>query len=256
MSMTQIYFSPAGTTEKAARCFTQEFQKEADTVNLLEDSSSTERCFGPEDFLLVALPVYAGRIPSLCAERLSHLAGDRTPAAAMVVYGNREYEDALLELCDLLKERGFAVVGAGAVVGRHCIFPKVASQRPDEKDEELIREFARTCREKLSAGGSPALADQVPGNRPYKELKKSAMIPFTDADKCIECGTCEKLCPVQAILPEALTATNPEKCISCTACIYACPAQARQFQGDGYQKASDAFFQAYGVQEKELEFFL
>lgn len=257
MSMTQIYFSPAGTTKKASHCFTHKYQSEVKTVDLLKEPISEDYCFEQKDFLVVALPVYAGRIPAVCAKQLSHLTGNRTPAAAMVVYGNREYEDALLELCDLLEERGFVIVGAGAVVGRHCIFPNVASQRPNEQDEQQIRTFAQKCMEKLSDNTVIGpLHNAVKGNRPYQEAKKSAMVPYTDPDKCIECGICGDICPVQAIPLQELTATDPDQCISCTACIYACPVEARQFQGEMYQQASQAFFQAYGIQNKELEFFL
>lgn len=65
---------------------------------------------------------------------------------AVVVYGNRDYEDALLELHDILSENGFVVVAAGAFVARHSIFPDVAAGRPDRDDLDRMAEFAERVR--------------------------------------------------------------------------------------------------------------
>ena len=131
--MRSIFFSPRGTTKKTARA-------------ILRD-------FGPaEEPVLVAMPVYAGRIPQQCFEQLSaHLKGNGGPAIAVAVYGNRDYDDALTELQDLLEGNGFRVVAAGAFIGRHSIFDHVAAGRPDEADLAAMADFGRRCRAVLDA---------------------------------------------------------------------------------------------------------
>jgi len=51
-----------------------------------------------------------------------------------------------------------------------------------------------------------------------------------DSEKCVSCGACVTLCPVEAItMDEDLTVVfNKEKCIgsTCSACVDACPARA------------------------------
>ncbi len=49
------------------------------------------------DILLAALPVYAGRVPQVALKRLSAIRGNGQKTLAVVVYGNREYDDALPE---------------------------------------------------------------------------------------------------------------------------------------------------------------
>ena len=81
--------------------------------------------------------MYGGRLPADAVKRLSNLKGHNTPAVIVVVYGNREYEDALLELNDLAIEAGFKPVAAGAFIGEHSYSNKdspIAHGRPDEKD--------------------------------------------------------------------------------------------------------------------------
>jgi ferredoxin len=51
-----------------------------------------------------------------------------------------------------------------------------------------------------------------------------------DVDKCINCGSCVTLCPVEAITfaEDALVVFNKEKCVgsTCSACVNACPVRA------------------------------
>jgi ferredoxin len=51
-----------------------------------------------------------------------------------------------------------------------------------------------------------------------------------DSEKCVSCGACVTLCPVEAITidEDASVVFNKEKCIGsiCSACVDACPARA------------------------------
>ncbi|MBT0159670.1 4Fe-4S dicluster domain-containing protein [Candidatus Bathyarchaeota archaeon A05DMB-2] len=51
-----------------------------------------------------------------------------------------------------------------------------------------------------------------------------------DAEKCVSCGACVTLCPVEAITidEDASVVFNKEKCIgsTCSACVDACPSRA------------------------------
>jgi hypothetical protein len=56
-----------------------------------------------DELVLIGVPVYAGRVPLEAVAKLRRLRVDRVPAVIIVVYGNREIEDALLELKDLAR---------------------------------------------------------------------------------------------------------------------------------------------------------
>ena len=109
---------------------------------------------GEGDVMVAGVPVYAGRVPQAAAERLRRFSGNGVPAIAACVYGNRDYDDALLELADLLASGGFKVVGAGAFIGRHSIFTNVAAGRPDEADLAAAARLGEGCaREPAPRGG-------------------------------------------------------------------------------------------------------
>lgn len=90
----------------------------------------------------------------------------------------------------------------------------------------------------VSSKGGEVLAE-VPVERLDEVVKafrvKGATVSLpklieVDTEKCISCGACVTLCPVEAInLAEDLSVIfNKEKCVgsTCSTCVDACPARA------------------------------
>lgn len=203
------------------------------------------------DLLVVGMPVYSGRIPASALPALRKFRGNGTPAVVVCVYGNRDYDDALLELTDVVGENGFRVAAAAAFVAQHSIFPQVGTNRPDEEDIRRIAAFVRQFRRKIdSAADSTSLQEVVPpGGRPYKTPGKVPLRP-TGGRKCTGCGVCVERCPVQAIPAGRPRQTDPQKCIACGRCIVVCPARARRFGGLLYKIVRRKFVKAYSVRKE------
>lgn len=235
-----IYFSPSGTTRKVARLIAEGFGDSITDHDITVDTPSAPVGISDEDSVSITMPVYVGRIPPLAVERLRNFRGNGAKAIVSVVYGNRHYDDALAELCDIARSLGFDIVAAGAFIGRHCIFPAVASNRPDGKDEELISRFARQARQAYDEG-RPLSPESVPGNRPYREAHAVPLRPEASAQKCDSCGTCITQCPTRAIDPADPLTTDKSRCISCARCISVCPRGARRFRGMMYRLAAIRF---------------
>jgi flavodoxin/Pyruvate/2-oxoacid:ferredoxin oxidoreductase delta subunit len=202
-----LYFSPTKTTKKVVEAIAQGIQ--VDTVEQLDltPPAARTRRFDEirDELVIIGSPVYGGRIPIDASHRLQRLKANNTPAVIVVVYGNREYEDALLELKDLAVEAGFRPVAGGAFIGEHSFAndsTPIANGRPDTEDLKKAREFGKLILERLS--DIEAFDDisplQVPGNFPYKERKTRAGIsPITQEERCTTCGTCATVCPTAAI---------------------------------------------------------
>ena len=214
------HFSPTGGTKKIADAIAAGFNTTIEEMDLTRaDATAT---LGEKDAVMAVLPVYGGRVPQISLERLSALKGSGQKAVAVVVYGNREYEDALLETKDALEAGGFQVIAAAAFIAEHSIVRSIANRRPDAEDQTLCRQFAAD----VMAKADDAVSVQVPGNTSYKELKPAASHPAA-SENCTKCGVCAQQCPVCAIPMDDPSQTNNDLCINCMRCVEACPQHCR-----------------------------
>ncbi len=233
------FFSPAMSTGRIAREVAGRLPVAVAEHDLLQSEDELIYDLDRSDVFVAAVPVYAGRVPQLAAESLGRFTGDGTPAIAVCVYGNRAYDDALIELCDLLRGHGFVPVAAGAFIARHSMFPAVAAGRPDEKDIEAIHSFGDKCAELLSSVGDVAQLESIAvrGERPYRSGSYAGITPAGSSKRCSRCGRCASLCPMEAIDPHRPYRSLSTLCISCGRCVAVCPVKTRCFSGVAYMAA-------------------
>lgn len=243
-----FFFSPSDTTRKYAKAMTDAFGGESQLIDLTHGSCEIESELIDGDTVLLISPVYAGRIPALAADLFRQIDGHGMRAIVAVVYGNRDYDDALLELADIAVNDGFDVIAAGAFIAQHCIFPKVANGRPDASDMAVAANFMGRAKESDNLDIST-----IKGNRPYKKPGAVPLQPQTDENECLSCGVCARECPTGAIDPVTL-ATDKNKCITCCRCIAVCDSHAREFKGVKYATVSKIFC-AQNSKRREPELF-
>lgn len=215
---TTAVFSPTGGCEKVAKAIVQ--NQTTICIDLCEDVSTQV----VQGLLMAVVPVYGGRVPEVALERLRSLKGQGNPAVAVVVYGNRAYEDALLELHTELTANGFKVIAAAAFIAEHSIVRTIAKGRPNEADCAEAAEFGHRVSAKLAAGDMSTVC--VPGNIPYRERPQMPVTMLT-LESCRGCGRCARLCPTGAIPLSAPEKTDAAKCILCMRCVSVCFRRAR-----------------------------
>lgn len=232
-----IYFSPTRTTRTIVSTIASEISGDGYSGIDITSRENRERSytFDPGDLVIMGMPVYAGRIPQTVIPFLNSIKAHGTPVVPVVVYGNRDYDDALLELSDLMKDAGFKPVAAGAFIGEHSYSrddAPIAMDRPDHADLEMAREFGRRIAAMLDGEPENSIPKEpgIPGNRPYRERMQFPPVKIpVDSELCTACDICVEACPVDAIDPDDYS-QNPDKCIICCACIKQCPENARTLQ--------------------------
>jgi ferredoxin len=239
-SVKLVYFSPTQTTERVLRSIAEGLGLEPSEVIDFTLPEARTRPPTPfqDELVLLGAPVYAGRVPLDAVEYLNTLTADRTPAVPVVVYGNRHYDDALLELRDIAVRTGFVPVAAGIFIGEHSFSTAgepLAPGRPDDRDAARARDFGARIRTKLEPLDSIEQLEPfgVPGSFPYRErVKLFKIAPLTSDELCTQCGECVGVCPKAAIDEEDATQTDAARCIFCCACIRACPEDARVMEDE------------------------
>lgn len=252
-----VYFSATYSTRNIMRIIGRRINGYVSEYDITKENPQIELKCKEEDLLLIGVPVYAGRIPPIAKEALNKLKGNNTPAIIVCVYGNRDYDDALLELKNEMESRGFKIVSAAAFIAQHSIFPMVGKDRPDNRDILKIKAFADRTADLLRFSTDIISLPEidVPGNFPYKEPGKIPVKPKGNK-KCDKCGICVKLCPVQAIPAEYPNKTEKKTCISCGRCVVVCPQEARSFGGLMYKLGGKKFFKANSERKEPDVFFI
>ncbi len=218
-----IYFSPTNTTATITKTVANAIDHAYQTLDLTMPLSSS-LSFEPDDDIIWGIPVYGGRVPALATKRFTQLHGLHTKAIIIAVYGNRAYEDTLVEMQDLCNAQNFQVIGAISAIAKHSIVPSIAADRPDQDDINTLKTMASQLKLKLTQQQTNTLV--LPGNRPYKTYAPKPIHLIID-DNCDHCMTCQKLCPAQTIDIHDPTLVDPSCCISCMRCVDICPQQAR-----------------------------
>ena len=260
-----IYFSPTGTTQKVLDSIAKGITVEdVEHINLTlpEGAQQTIPPFSDE-LVIIGAPVYGGRLPVDVVNRFKKLKANKTLAILIVVYGNREFEDALLELKNYAIELGFIPIAGGAFIGEHSFASKdvpIANGRPDNLDVQKAMDFGSKIKDKIAALQSlDAKMDLViPGSFPYEAsgARSMAVSPITKEDTCTVCGTCADVCPTAAISINGSVATKIELCIRCCACIKSCPSSARVVEDSMWEKIANWLNENCSIRKEPQTFWI
>lgn len=135
MKVFDIVFSPTGGTEKVSGYIANALDGETVAVDLADSGLGFRTvAMTKEDVAVIAVPSYGGRVPAVAVERLGMVRGNDARAVLVCVYGNRAYEDTLVELEDAAKGAGFRVIAAVSAIAEHSIVRQFAADRPDAQD--------------------------------------------------------------------------------------------------------------------------
>lgn len=256
-----VYFSPTQTTQTILEEIAKGIGR--DNLSVIDITKPEIRSQSAptfkNDIVLIGAPVYGGRLPSDAADYFKTIKASNSLAVLVVVYGNKDFGDALLELKNLAVDCGFAPVAGAIFIGEHSFSHdefKIAHNRPDKDDLTKAFSFGQEIGQLLTRDEKPEIPQlEVPGNFPYKASMSKGSFQFIDVtDDCDGCGICVTACPKNAIDESNHYATLDENCIFCCACIKACPLQARILkQGPIKEKAKE--LSKICVQRKEPQTF-
>ncbi len=255
MTLHNVYFSGKGTTKTCATTIRTAIGLESKPYPWHKNPPKGPIDIPAEDVLLLSMPVYGGFIPRICLPWVEQLKGHGGPAVIAAVYGNRHYDNALIQMKQLLEKQGFRVIAAGAFLAEHSIFTDVAKGRPDADDMAAMSAFGWQCARMLSGDWKNAVLE-VSGDPNFElpEQKPAGMFPTGD-DTCVNCRACADVCPGKAIQRAHPKETDPAKCIQCGACIAVCHTGSRQYHSAAWAERAPIFAEKCAEYRKPETFF-
>ncbi len=257
-----IYFSPTGCTREIALCIAKAAAEKlgvaaVDEIDITKPENRQDLIsFGAEDFVVFALPTYAGRLPNKIMPYIrDFIKGCGAYGVSAVAYGGRSFDDSLAELSDLMERADFKLAGGGAFVCRHA-FAKVAEGRPKAADFEKAEQLGCSAAENLQMGRI-LRAEAFPGNHPAgpyyvpKGLDGAPAVflkakPVTDLNQCSGCGLCAENCPMG----------ESDICIKCQRCITACPQGAKYFDNEAFLSHKAMLERDFAARERDSEIWI
>ena len=254
MSVYSIYFSPTKSTENIVKLISNEFEEHKE-IDLSVFNGDYNYSFNEDDICIIGVPSYGGRVPNIALERMKNFNANKAKAIAVVVYGNRAYDDTLLELTDFLSKQNFSCIAGITAIAEHSMMHQFAKGRPDDIDKKQLLESTQTIISSIKNTDSLHVNSlNISGNYPYIEFKGVALKPQTN-DDCSKCGVCAKLCPMGAISKENPEIIDKDKCITCMRCISICPKKAKNLDNDLLEQKAKLMEKLFAVR-KENELFI
>lgn len=246
-----VYFSATNTTKKivtavadrSAELLGAERMEYDFTLPAMRKEGFTAE---KDDLVIFGTPVYAGRVPNVLLKYLAEIQGNGALAVPVVLFGNRNFDDGLIELRDILENTGFHTIAAAAFVGEHSFSNTLAAGRPDAEDMEEADKFAACLSEKVKGISADEIPEKIhvegvphpyrgyyqPRDRKGVSIDIRKVKPLT-SDACTDCKLCADVCPMGSISRENVREFTGI-CIKCGSCIKKCPEHAKYYEDEGY----------------------
>lgn len=183
--ITIVSYSPSGISRKIAETLAGYFSAEYCVIDLTDPAVRQTNCFfSSEDLLIFAAPSYLGRLPVVEGGIFDRIYANDTPGIFLAIFGNRSYEDMLLEMAQIAEDRGVIGIGALALaISGQAQADEI--RRGELKKAWRLEVFANNMSQILSGiEEDPAYYERhsltVNGNFPYKahERTDASQEPF------------------------------------------------------------------------------
>ncbi len=240
--MVGIYFSGTGNSRYAVELFCNEYDKASKAFSI-EDDNVVE-AIKSDEMLVFAYPVQYSTVPKI----LRDFVNDNKElwknkkifiVATMGLFSG----DGAGILGRLLKKYGAKIIGGLHLKMPDSIGDEKVLKRPMEKNKALVKKTEQEiCKSvQLLKAGKPTQAGigvlyrmaGFFGQRLFfgHKTKNYSDKLRVDEEKCIGCGKCEKLCPMNNIKIVDEKAVQNNRCTMCYRCINNCPKQAMTLLG-------------------------
>ena len=225
-----LYFSGTGNSLAVARAIAEHV---GDKVLPLREAVQTDLL--QEKRIGFVYPVYNFNAPAIVPKIVAQLTLPKDAYYFIVCPCGAQTGDAIWQVERVLKQKGLTLhychkirVPDNSAIGfgRNPNDQLWKFERFAPRLEQIKADIAAcTSRHHF---GSRGMAGVIARRPVFSRMVLEALRPKANADKCIGCGICAKVCPVSNIEMVDKCAINGDRCEFCLACIHFSPHQAME----------------------------
>lgn len=233
-----LYFTGTGNSRHIARLISKEIDDEIISINELIKSGSNNEIRSDKPFVIIA-PTYAWRIPMVVEKFIKNTNLSGNKKVYFILTCGADTGDATSFLKDISKEKGLEFMGLRALVmpDNYIVMYSTPSDEENERRIKNAEEEVNKIVKYIVSGRKfeehkTTIIDRMKSNSINKMFYKIYVKAkgFHTTDKCISCGKCEGLCPLNNIILVDWKPKWGENCTHCMACICGCPTYAIEYK--------------------------
>ena len=237
MKLAIVYFSATGNTEKIAKTIKEQFIELKNTIDEINITNYSERNalknFSLYEALIFGFPIHYWRAPRLIREWFTNLDGKGIKCAVFFTYGGVNAGIAHYNIKTIMDKQNFNLIASAEFLGKHTYNLagwKLMETRPNKEDLKIAKDFASKSYQRFIGKDTSRVEFEKPkkSNEEIDTIELAARraipTPFREINECSMCGTCEEVCPTNAMNKEK---GKPDRriCIRCLRCVVNCPDQ-------------------------------
>lgn len=234
-----LYFSASGNTEYIAKLLAKELDDECIDMNERIRTDDYTRVFSKKPFV-ICTPVYVCDIPIFVREYIKRLPfrGNRKVYYVFTSGGYAGMSGTTAKKLTVRKNMIYMGHAELTMPSNHIVSNAYPSTEPDECRRRISDSSGRISGiayaikhgEKLTARHVYLFEKLV--ILPFNPIWVRYMQPskdFRTTDKCVGCGKCSRVCPINNIQMIEKRPVWGERCAHCMACILGCPFEAIEY---------------------------
>jgi len=241
------FCSPAGSTGHVARVIADALKERSISIHLLDLGAGQDpssfidllKTADANDCLFVGSPVYRDvAVPPVMAFLSDLPPANGCAAVPFVTWGGAISGIALWQMGQVLQNKGYMLAGGAKVLAVHSMMWQsehpVGQGHPNADDDQQVGRLVTKVYEHLSTSTTNPMPLSELDYQPQAigaDFKKKMYHPWMiipksiDDDRCTRCGTCEAVCPVEAVTLDPGPVFNA-CCFDCFKCVRECPEDA------------------------------
>ena len=239
-----VWYSQTGNTARIGKLIAALWER----AGIKVDSGDYRdlKNINPSDYDAIAAgcPVFYYEVPENFRKWINQFESiEGIAVASFATFGGagENQHNTAFNLLSMLADKGGVPAGMGLFGGMSAFAPTWSigntkrilkyKDQPDERVYSRVREFAEeilNCVKEdktFQASSKFTISEYLKGGVPISVTRLLITGHGVNRDKCISCGRCIKLCPVNTIFPEK-GEVETGRCIICLGCINNCPVNA------------------------------